>query len=423
MSSSTIYIDDLANPTFSEAGAKVMANRAALTIDYSIEGVLDFARAQLDVPLYEDDYIFDSFSRFMQEAGETHEMSPAGRNMLAASFASSIVQRSRLEALLLRHPEINDIEITSPVLIAGLPRSGTTNLSNIMSADKRFNSLKFWEAWQPVPSLKQFAGEELDTRDEFYRQGLEDWHSVCPYFRNMMDVPYDGTQEECILFHMDGIPVVNLNHVDTPKWRKWFWEEMDAKRLYSFLKKGIQVLQWLRGNNQRWILKSPHHLPFLPVIDEVFDDTRFIITHRDPASSNLSNATMMSYLHRECYFHPDTKAALQNSYDMIDNMLTGLVRDIDKLDPRRVHHVYFHRYMADNMGTLRDIYNSADLEWSDTAEQAMNTYVADHPRGRHGGQLGYRPEQDFGVTRAQIRSRYGDYFDKFPEVNVEDKHG
>lgn len=132
---------------------------------------------------------------------------------------------------------------------------------------------------------------------------------------------------------------------------------------------------------------------------------------------------MMSYLHRECYFHPDTKAALQNSYDMIDNMLAGLVRDIDKLDPRRVHHVYFHRYMADNMGTLRDIYNSADLQWTDAAEQAMNDYVADHPRGRHGGQLGYRPEQDYGVTRDQIRSRYGFYFDKFPEVKVEDKHG
>ena len=421
---STIYIDDLANPKISEAGQKVLAARAAVPIDYNIDAVIKFAENQLDVPLFRDDYIFDSFDRFMREANETHDdMSQAGKGLLAASFADSIVQRSRMEALLLRHPEINDVEIKSPVLIAGLPRSGTTNLSNIMSADLRFNSMKFWEGWQPVPSLKQFSGEEEDNRDSFYEQGLEDWYKICPYFKNMIDVPYDGTQEECLLFHMDGLPVVNLNHVDTPKWREWFWNEMDAKRLYSFLKRALQVLQWSRGNSQRWILKSPHHLPFLPVIDEVFDDVRFVITHRDPASSMMSNATMMSYLYRECYDNPDPRAAMGDSIEMIDYMLQGLVRDIDKVDPARVHHVYFHSYMADNKATLKGIYESADLEWTPDAEAAMDKYVADHPRGRHGGRLVYKPEKDFGVTREEIRSRYPYYFEKFPQIRVEDKHG
>ena len=420
---STIYIDDLADPKISDEGKAVLAAREAVPIDYTIDAVVAFAESQLDVPIFKDEYMLDSFDRFMQEANQTHPMNKAGKGLLAASFADSIVQRSRMEDLMLRHPEINDVEIKSPALIAGLPRSGTTNLSNIMSADKRFNSLKFWEGWRPVPSQKQMTGEEPDDRGPFYEGALNDWYKICPYFRNMIDVPFDGTNEECILFHMDGMPVVNLNHVDTPKWRQWFWNDMDPKRLYGFLKRALQVLQWLRGNDHRWILKSPHHLPFLPVIDEIFDDVRFIITHRDPASSVVSNATMMAYLYRECYDKPDTKAAMQDSIDMVDNMLSGLVRDIDKIDPARTHHVYFHSYMADNMGTLKGIYDYAGLNWTEDAVRAMDKYIADHPRGRHGGQLTYKPEQDYGISRDEIRTRYPYYFDKFPEIRVEKKHG
>lgn len=418
----SIYIDDLASPNISEKGKKVLADRAAVPIDYTIDAVIKHAESQLDVPLFRDELLFDCFDRFMREADRDGRYMQAGKGLLAASFADSLTQRSRMEALMLRHPEINDLEIKSPVLIAGLSRTGTTNLSNMISADKRFNSLKFWEGWRPVPSLKQMNGEEVDDRAPFYEKALNDWYSVCPYFRNMIDVPFDGTNEECLLFHMDAAPVAHWLEADTPEWRRWFWDEMDPKRLYTFVKRTLQVLQWLRGNDFRWVLKSPHHLPFLPVIDEIFDDVRFVFTHRDPASSIVSNATMISYCYREGYEHPDTLAGMRQSIHMGDYQLGGLVRDIDKLDPSRVHHVYFDRYMADNMGTLKDIYAYAEMDWNDEAEQAINEYVVSHPRGRHGGRLEYKPEKDFQITRQEIRSRYDYYLEKFPEIKVEADH-
>ena len=52
--------------------------------------------------------------------------------------------------LLARHPEIHDIGIERPIIIAGLPRTGTTHLHNLLSADPNLRSLPYWESLEPV---------------------------------------------------------------------------------------------------------------------------------------------------------------------------------------------------------------------------------------------------------------------------------
>ena len=59
--------------------------------------------------------------------------------------------RLRVQRELTRHPEIRDIEIAAPIVIAGLPRTGTTHLHNLMSADPALRSLPYWESLEPVP--------------------------------------------------------------------------------------------------------------------------------------------------------------------------------------------------------------------------------------------------------------------------------
>ena len=57
---------------------------------------------------------------------------------------------SSSRTLLTRHPEIHDIEITRPIIIAGLPRTGTTHLHNLLGADPALRSLPYWESLEPV---------------------------------------------------------------------------------------------------------------------------------------------------------------------------------------------------------------------------------------------------------------------------------
>ena len=421
--SEPISIDDLDAPQFSSEGQAVLARYAANTPKaFTMDAMLKSAEERLDVKLFRDEYMLDNLDRFNQEGEENGPFTEAGRTLHFESSVTLIMHRSRLEALFHRHPEIAEVNIDRPVIIAGVPRSATTNLSNLMSADSQLNSLFVWEASVPIPDLSVLESGAEDTRESMGQlRGAQSDH-VTPYSKNMLDLPYNGTIEEILLMGLIGMPLGQLNTADNPRWRHWFWHQMEPESLYVLLRRTLQALQWIRGNDKRWVLKSPHHLAFLPTVKAVFPDARFIITHRDPASSLISNATMIAYLQRRAYATVNLDAAYNNAMDMGMGMLGGLVRDIDKLELSEVHHVYFHDYMSDVIQTLKTIYQAANLPWTDRAESELRAYIDDHPRGRF-GRLQYNPERDFGKTRVEIRAAYQFYLDKFPNVQIEGAHG
>ena len=60
--------------------------------------------------------------------------------------------RLLLTDLLTRHPEIHDIELVPPVVIAGLPRTGTTHLHNLLAAGPTFRTLPLLGEHRAVPA-------------------------------------------------------------------------------------------------------------------------------------------------------------------------------------------------------------------------------------------------------------------------------
>src|SRR5699024_6807070 len=94
--------------------------------------------------------------------------------------------RLRLEDLIRRHPEILDIEIARPIIVAGLPRPGTTYLLNLISADSRLRSLPWWEAIAPVPSPEDAAAPgQPDPRWVRADEGWKMQDAVLPYMKAM----------------------------------------------------------------------------------------------------------------------------------------------------------------------------------------------------------------------------------------------
>lgn len=418
-----ITVDDLAKPEIPDAGQAILAERAKLPIEFSMDDVLENAEDTSDVPLYRDTELEDSLERFMLEADQKGELSKAGQKLLATEFANIIVQRSRLEHLIAANSEILDVEIKAPIIIAGIPRSGTTNLSNIIASDTRLRLLSMWESRGPFPSKD---GNPLDgmSEDELMAMGeqaLAGIYTVLPMARMMYDISFKDAMEELCLLAISGCPCMYMPQAYTPEWNRWFYNEMDPLPMYGLMQKALQALNWTQGSSKRWVLKTPHHLGFLPALTQSFPDCHLIITHRDPASSTVSNATMNAYAFRETHDAVDPAHGYQVAIDMADGMIGGLMRDFDDIEAASITQIHFHEYMADVMGTLETIYSRVGLPFTDKAHGELQAYIDAHPRGRHGAQLGYEPERDFGVTRDQIRERYQGYIDKFG-VRVEQKH-
>eukprot|EP00903_Cladosiphon_okamuranus_P002693 g2691.t1 len=212
---------------------------------------------------------------------------------------------------------------------------------------------------------------------------MADMHAVMPLAQIMYDISFEDAMEELCFMAMTGCPCMYMPQAYTPDWNHWFYNEMDPAPMYAVIKKSLQALNWLQANNKRWVLKTPHHLGFLPTLTETFPDCHLIITHRDPASSTVSNATMNAYAFRETHDQPNPKHGYQVAIDMADGMIGGLVRDFDGLQTASLTEIHFHDYMADVMATLETIYAQVDLWFTDQARAELQAYIDAHPRLDH----------------------------------------
>jgi hypothetical protein len=98
--------------------------------------------------------------------------------------------------------------------------------------------------------------------------------------------------------------------------------------------------------------------------------------------------------------------------DRIQQMLEAGMRDRSLLPPERSLDVRFHEFMADDIATVRRIYAVADQPFGPDVEAAMVQFMADHPRGRHGG-VRYDLEGDFGIDPAERRAAMREYVTRF----------
>jgi hypothetical protein len=328
------------------------------------------------------------------------------------------VNRLRIRDLLKQHPEILDIEIEKPVIVIGLPRSGTTNLVNLLAADSRFRSMPLWESYEPVPDPTEAVGADgIDPRWTRCQGQWEAMQAGAPFIAAMHPMNPDHVHEENELMAPD-FSNYNLEWVArVPEWRDYYLAQ-DQTQHYAYLKTVLQILQWYRPR-ERWVLKSPQHLEQIGPLMTVFPDATVVVTHRDPVAVVQSTITMLTYGARTAY--KSTKPEWYRDYwtDRIGRLLDSSIRDRHLLPADRTVDVYFHDYMADEIGTMQRIYDAAGIEFTEEAKAEVAAYQAAHPRGKE-GRVVYDLRGDFGVAPEEVRSRFTDYMSKFP-VQIEVK--
>src|SRR6201987_3903556 len=104
------------------------------------------ARATADTGLTDfgpDDYR-ERLDVYLAALGEIGGMPGPGIVNFHAQLSQWLKNRLLLNDLLARHPEIHDIELLPPVVIAGLPRTGTTHLHNLLPAGRTLRPTPFW---------------------------------------------------------------------------------------------------------------------------------------------------------------------------------------------------------------------------------------------------------------------------------------
>jgi hypothetical protein len=407
-----VTIEDMAEPRFTEDVQAILGFMAdaAEGLELSPGPLMAAAAEQTGLDDFgADDFVerLDVLCRALRtEAG----LSPAGVMAQHRFLTGLLCNRLLIEDRIRRHPEILDLEVRAPIIICGLPRTGTTHLHNLMSADSSLRSLPYWESLEPVLADTERPSEgEEDPRRTRTEQALWMVNAAMPYFKRMHEMTVDHVHEEIQLLAIDFSTMLFETIAPIPTWRDYYLSH-NQRSVYAYLLRILKVLQWERGGT-RWVLKSPQHLEQFPALYETFPDATFVVTHRDPVSVTASMATMLAYSARMSQDRVDVPAVARYWADRLERMLRTCAEERDGLPADRSIDVRFEDFMADDMAMVARIYELAGQPMTDEARSAMKAFMADHPRGRHGA-VRYDMAQ-LGLDRQERRAALAFYTARF----------
>ena len=413
-----IRIDDLGAPVLNDMQRMGLDYGETVHTELTVDAVCAAAVAQTGLSDFGADDFRERLEVQLDEMNADPERTGLGRMMMFGDCVRYASNRLRIRELLKQHPEILDIPIEKPVIVIGLPRSGTTNLVNLLAADSRFRSMPLWESYEPVPDpSEETPTDGVDPRWTRCQGQWEAMQAGAPFIAAMHPMNPDHVHEELELMTPD-FTSYNLEWVArTPKWRDYFLAH-DQTPHYAYMKTVLQIMQWYRPR-ERWVLKSPQHLEQIGPLMTTFPDATIVVTHRDPVAVVQSTITMLTYGARTSYKTSNPEWYRDYWTDRIGRLLDSSLRDRHLLPADRTVDVFFHEYMADEMGTLQRIYDMAGIEFTGEAKAEVAAYQAAHPRGKE-GRVVYDLRGDFGVTPEEVRTRYTDYMNAFP-VKIEVK--
>lgn len=334
-------------------------------------------------------------------------LSPLGELALEEQILANLRNRLRVSAWVEQHPEVLDEPVERPIIVLGLPRTGTTLLHELFHRDPANRSLMRWEAVDsvPPPDAARFVD---DPRVVTARAAAEAMDALNPQFRAIHYEAPDGPTECVAVLSQDFRSLLWSVVANVPSYTRWLLET-DAAPAYDYHHRVLQLLQSRAPG--RWALKTPHHALFLDTVVDHYPDARLVMTHRDPVTVVASLCSLAG-----------TLGATFSDIDHTDDHVrtwtalaqTLVERVMDFRDRRGEDHfvdVPYDDLVADPIDTVVRILGHFGEGVSEPAATGMRAYLADDPHRRLGRHRYSR--HGTGIDVDDVAQRFDRYAQRF----------
>ena len=371
--------------------------------------IIDAAKNQTNLEYFGNPLFLEGFECLVQSINQEADLNDIGMEAQQHRLIGILANLLRIEDACMQHPEILNEEIKSPVVIVGLPRTGSTMTHRLLASDPRHTAMLWWEGRYPAMLANEVRGHP-DERMEMGKAEVEAVMQASPEALTIHPWDYKGADEEILLLEHTFFSTVPESFMRLPTYSKWV-ESQDHIHAYAQLKIMLQYLQWQNPgrNKKRWVLKSPHHLGFIDKLLIVFPDSKVIQTHRDPLKTVPSFCSMCSNL-----FEP-----LTNSYDKNEighhwaHKLAKVLNhcmEVSNLNKENFLNLEFKKMIKNPILEMEEVYNFIDEDFTDQAENAMNAWKEEnqHEMGTHQYSL-----EEFGLESSFIDSYFSEYINQY----------
>lgn len=336
-------------------------------------------------------------------------VNPGGRDFVYGQFVDALWNRLRVIDYVKRHPEVSHERIERPLVVLGLPRTGTSLASYLLDQDPLRRSLLTWEAEDSVPPS---TPDTLRTDPRCLKKKAE------------LDVLAEGLKAA-------NIPMVHWDEADGPTeclfvqnqdFKAYLWEAFmpsaayaewllhtDMSSAYAYERTVLQVLQSRAPGT--WSLKMPSHAVHIETLLATFPDARIVWAHRDPFKSTAS-FLRLNYLSRAVLGADiDIDVIVPNVLGQLKEHIARPLATRRRIGDDRFFDLHYAELMRDPIAVMRSLYRWAGDELTDSTERAMRDWLDSHPQDRFG--VAPYSLEGSGVTRSDLEPVFAEYLSVF----------
>ena len=350
----------------------------------------------------DDDNYREALGVLLESYARDADLTELGSKMSRFFVRNALVARLLSEAAWKQYPQHAEVPIERPIFVTGLPRTGTTALHRLLSADPGHQGLQLWlaEFPQPRPPRETWADnpvfQQLDA--QFTKA-----HEENPDYTGLHYMTADEVEEcwQLLRQSLHSVSYETLAHI--PTYAQWL-SKQDWTKPYRRHRKNLQLIG-LNDAEKRWVLKNPSHLFALDALFATYPDALVVQCHR-PAETIMASM---------CSLSQHTTAGWSNSFvgaqigqDALETWSRGLElfnAERAKHDPAQFCDVDYFDFIADPVRAVEGIYRRFGIELTDAARAAMEQMHTESQEGPRAPKHTYSLA-DYGLTAETVKERF-----------------
>jgi hypothetical protein len=300
---------------------------------------------------------------------------PVGPGKIATAEAlivAALAARLHTQAQWQANPRFKLREIVAPLIVIGMPRTGTTALHNLLSQDRQFQGIEKWLTAAPIVRPPR-AEWEAHPQYQASAAAVEQMIALAPEVMQAHGVMAEEVDECLVPMAQDFTSNWFPSQLDVPLYDHWLLraDETTAFKRYKDVLRLVGL-----NDDRRWLLKNPSHVFGVEAMLAVFPDACVVQTHRHPAASLASLVNILANIIRLYTGEEiDRPARLAREAAFWAEAMRRTIKVQDRF-PDRFINVMQPDIRRDPIGVVRKIYKHFGLPLSAETETAMLAWSA-----------------------------------------------
>ena len=332
-----------------------------------------------------------------------------GKSAQVLRITGLLVNRLLLEEDFKKN-SIDEEEIKAPLVIVGLPRTGSTLIHRLLASDPDHTAMIWWEGRNPSRLKNEKRGEPHE-RILLGKREVEVMVQSSPDLMKIHPMDAMAADEEILLIEHTFHSTVPESFMNLPSYSEWV-ESQDHTTSYEYLKRMLQYLQWqsLERKGKSWVLKTPHHMGFVDVILKVFPGAKIIQTHRSPLETIPSYCSMVSTLAEPLSNKSFSKNLGKHWEEKLARTLSHCM-EVSNQYPDQFLDINYYDLISKPIEKMEDIYKFLDKPYSEEAKKEMLLWTEKNNQNKHGNHI-YTAE-NYGINNSKILKDFNEYIKKY----------